>query len=185
MVSVLTVIIIVIVVVLLIYLISVYNMLVGLRNNNKKSYSNIDVLLKQRNDEIPNLVETVKGYMKHERNLLEQITKIRSAITGAHSMGERAAADNMMHDALKTLFAVAENYPKLKANENFMKLQNRITGLENEIADRREFYNESVTIYNTRIESFPTLVFAKLFSFKHFDWFKATEKDKKAVKTSF
>jgi len=168
------------------YLISIYNGLVELRNNIKKSWANIGVLLKQRSDELPKLIESVKGYMKHEKTLLTDLTKARTSFLNARTMGEKAAADNMITGALKSIFAVAENYPNLKANENFIQLQNRISGLENELSDRREFYNDSVNTYNIRIQSFPDMIFARWFSFtESFEMFKATETEKQDVKVKF
>ena len=125
-----------------IYAAGIYNGLVQVKNNIKKSWANIDVLLKQRANELPKLINTVKGYMTHERETLEKLTQARTQFLNAGTVAEKASADNMMSQALKSLFAVAENYPNLKANENFMQLQGRISGLENEIADRREFYND-------------------------------------------
>ncbi|MFH1364254.1 MAG: LemA family protein, partial [Candidatus Aenigmatarchaeota archaeon] len=144
-----------IVIVVAFYLIAIYNGLVRLRNNIKKSWANINVLLKQRTDELPKLVASVKGYMKYEKSVLTTLTNARTQFLNAKTMAQKAAADSMITSTLKTLFAVAENYPKLRANENFMQLQNRISGIENELADRREFYNDSVNNFNIRIESFP------------------------------
>jgi LemA protein len=152
--------------------------LVQVKNQIDKAWANIDVLLKQRNDELPNLVEAVKGYMKHEKKLLEGIARARTAVMFARSMGEKASASGELSTGLFTLFAVAENYPTLKASVNFIKLQARITGLENEIADRREFYNDAVTIYNTRIDSFPDLVIARMMKFKPREFFKAAEAER-------
>lgn len=166
-------------------LIIIYNNLIRLRNNTDKSWANIDVLLKQRSNEIPNLINTVKGYMKHEKQTLESLTKARSMILETEKLSRKAAVDNLITDLLKTVFAVAENYPDLKAVENFLKLQQRITGLENELADRREFYNDSVTIYNIRIKSIPDLIVAKMIHFKPVDLFKATAEDKKYIQVNF
>ena len=154
------------------YIIILYNGLVGLCNHVRKSWADIDVLLKQRADELPNLVEAVKGYMQYERETLEKLTKARTDFVQAQSVHDKARADSEISSAVKTLFAVAENYPDLKASQNFLRLQERITGLENEIADRREFYNASVNTYNTRIQSFPDLIFAKLFRFKNWELFE-------------
>src|SRR6266849_5778443 len=126
-----------------VYLIIVYNGLVRLRNDNARAWANIDVLLKQRHDEIPNLVETVKGYMQHERQTLVAVTQARAASISAASIGQKAQADLMLTGALRGLFAVAENYPQLKANESFLRLQNRISELEERIADPREFFKVS------------------------------------------
>ncbi|MFH1255741.1 MAG: LemA family protein [Candidatus Diapherotrites archaeon] len=167
------------------YIMIIFNSLISLKNNIDRSWANIDVLLKQRTDELPNLVETVKGYMKHEREVLENVTKARAAIMHAQTVGEKAEADNLISEALKTIFAVAEKYPNLKANENFLKLQARISGLENEIADRREFYNDSVTNYNIRIESVPDLIVAGLMKFQIRELFKIGEDEKQPVKVAF
>ena len=171
-------------VILIFYFILIYNSLVSLKNNIHKSWANIDVLLKQRSDELPNLIETVKGYMKHEKNLLTEITKARSEMLKSSTMSAKASADNIITGALKTIFAVSESYPKLQANKNFLKLQERITGLENELADRREFYNDSVTIFNTKIQSFPDMFVAGLMNAIPEQLFKVTEEESKVVKSS-
>ena len=174
-----------ILIIFLISLVIIYNGIIRLRNNIDKSWANIDVLLKQRSNEIPNLVNAVKGYMKHEKETLEKLTKIRSYIIKEKTLSKKAAADDMISELLKSIFVVAENYPNLKAGENFLKLQGRITGLENELADRREFYNDSVTIYNIRIQSFPDLMVARLMHVSPVELFKATAEDKKYVKVNF
>lgn len=163
------------------YVIIIFNSLVRLKNNIKKSWANIDVLLKQRNDELPNLVNAVKGYMKHEKGVLAELTNARTSILNAQTLSQKARADSAITKALKTIFAVAENYPTLRANENFLQLQSRISGLENEIADRREFYNDSVTNYNTRIQSFPDLLLAKTLSYAEETLFEALGNEKKKV----
>ncbi|MBN1646115.1 LemA family protein [Candidatus Woesearchaeota archaeon] len=165
--------------------IGIYNSLVRLRNDIKKSWANIDVLLKQRTDELPKLIASVKGYMKHEKGLLENITKARTQFMNAKTMSAKARADNVITGALKSLFAVAENYPNLKANENFMQLQGRISGLENELADRREFYNESVNNFNIKIQSFPDMIVARMMNAKEQEMFKVAEADKQDVKVEF
>ena len=167
------------------YVIAIYNGLIKLKNNIKKSWANIDVLLKQRSDELPKLVSTVKGYMKHEREVLENVTKARTSFLNATTVAETAAADNMISGALKSLFAVAENYPDLKANENFMQLQTRISGIENEIADRREFYNDSVNQYNIRIQSIPDIIVARMMGYQNEEMFEVTEVDKQDVEIKF
>ena len=168
------------------YIVSLYNGLVTLKNNIEKSWANIDVLLKQRSDELPKLIASVKGYMKHEKEVLTALTKARTAFLNAQSMQEKAAADNVITAGLKTIFAVAENYPNLKANENFIQLQNRISGLENELADRREFYNDSTNNFNIRIESFPDMVIAKRMGLtQKQEMFKVTEAEKQDVKVEF
>ncbi|MGD8914346.1 MAG: LemA family protein [Candidatus Thiodiazotropha sp.] len=154
---------------ILIYGVLIYNNLVRLKHDVSKAWSNIDVILKQRHDELPKLVETCKQYMKYEQETLEKVMLARSAVSSALSQGDVAAvgaAESQMRLGLGNLFAVAENYPDLKANDTFLHLQSRITGLENSIADRREFYNDSVNINNVRIEQFPDLILAKHFGFK-------------------
>jgi len=165
-------------------IIIIYNNFVRLKNNIDKSLANINVLLKQRSNEIPNLVSVVKGYMKHEKETLESLTKARSFLLKANTLSQKAAADNAITELMKNIFAIAENYPDLKAGENFLKLQKRITGLENELADRREFYNDSVTIYNIRIQSIPDLIVARLMHLNRINLFKATEEDLKYVKVN-
>ena len=134
---------------------TVYNGLVQVRENIKKSWANIDVLLMQRSDEIPKLIKTVKAFATHEKEMFDSVMAAREKYLGASSVGEKADADNMLSGALKSVFALSEAYPELRSNENFIQFQNRISGLENEIADRREFYNESVNNYNIRIQSLP------------------------------
>ncbi|HVO64369.1 MAG TPA: LemA family protein [Terriglobales bacterium] len=165
----------------LVYAIIIYNELVRLRNDNDRAWANIDVLLKQRHDEIPNLVETVKGYMQHERQVLENVTAARSSALNAITVGQKAQADLLMTGALRGLFAVAENYPQLKANENFLKLQNRISELEERIADRREFFNDDVNTYNTRIRQIPDVFLANFMSLKPREMFKVSEEDRRLV----
>ena len=167
------------------YIIMIFNGLIRLRNNIEKSWANIDVLLKQRTDEIPRLVECVKGYMKHEREVLQRVTEARTAFLNARTMSEKASSSEMIGGALKTLFAVAENYPNLKANENFMQLQRRISGLESEIADRREFFNDSVNNYNIRIQSFPDLIMAGMMGFARRDLFQVSAAARSTVGISF
>jgi LemA protein len=158
-----------------------YNELVRLRNDNDRAWANIDVLLKQRHDEIPNLVETVKGYMQHEQQTLLAVTQARAASMNAASVRQKAQADLMMTGALRGLFGVAENYPQLRANENFLKLQNRISELEERIADRREFFNDDVNTYNTRIGQIPTVFVASFMNLKPRDMFKVSEEDRRLV----
>ncbi|MEM7822154.1 MAG: LemA family protein [Candidatus Aenigmatarchaeota archaeon] len=174
-----------IIVALVAYFVIVYNSLVRLRNNINKAWSNIDVILKQRHDEIPKLVEACKGYMKYEREVLEKITELRTRWASATTITEKAKISDAISSTLKTLFAVAENYPQLKANENFLQLQSRITGLENELADRREFYNDSVNNYNIRIQSIPDKFIASLLGYKPIELFKATEEERKDVEIKF
>jgi LemA protein len=158
-----------IVVAILIYAVMIYNNLVQLKHNVSKAWANIDVLLKQRHDELPKLVETCKQYMRFEQETLEKVMHARAAVHNAAHQGDVGAvgtAENQLRLGLGHLFAVAENYPDLKANDTFLHLQSRITGLENSIADRREFYNESVNLNNIRIEQFPDVILARMFSFK-------------------
>lgn len=165
----------------LVYAIIIYNELVRLRNDNDRAWANIDVLLKQRHDEIPNLVETVKGYMQHERQVLENVTAARASALSAITVAQKAQADLLMTGALRGLFAVAENYPQLKANENFLKLQNRISELEERIADRREFFNDDVNTYNTRIRQIPDVFLANFMSLKPREMFKVSDEDRRQV----
>ncbi len=169
----------------LIYAVILYNGLVRLRNENDRAWANIDVLLKQRHDEIPNLVETVKGYMQHEQQTLLAVTQARADAMNASSVGQKALADLKVASALHGLFAVAENYPQLKANENFLKLQNRITELEEHIADRREFFNDDVYTYNTRIGQIPDVFVASFMNLKRREMFKVSEQDRSQVEVSF
>lgn len=157
-----------ILVVILIYAVFLYNNLVALKHNVEKAWSNIDVLLKQRHDELPKLVETCKQYMKYEQETLEKVMQARAAVFKAREQGDMAAlgpAEMQLRAGLGNLFAVAESYPDLKANDNFRHLQERISGLENAIADRREFYNESANQNNIRIEQFPDVIIARFFKF--------------------
>src|SRR6202140_3135135 len=169
----------------LVYVVILYNELVRLRNDNDRAWANIDVLLKQRHDEIPNLVETVKGYMQHEQQTLTAITQARAASMNAASVGQKAEADAMMTGALRGLFAVAENYPQLKANENFLKLQTRISELEDRIADRREFFNDDVNTYNTRIGQIPEVFIASFLELKPRSMFKVSDEDRRLVEVRF
>ncbi len=144
-------------IVLVAYVVGIYNTLVRLANNIDKAWSNIDVILKQRHDEIPKLVEVCNSYMIHERETLESVTKARTAYREGLNINDKAQAENQIVGALGKLFAVAEQYPDLKANQEFLAVQQRISALENTIADRREFYNDSVNLYNIAIEQIPTL----------------------------
>lgn len=163
----------------------IYNSLITAKVRIQEALSQIDVQLKRRTDLIPNLVETVKGYAKHEKELLENITKARSSLMKADGVKEKAEANNMLSDTLKSLFAVAENYPQLKANENFAKLQDELTDTENKIAYSRQFYNSTVLDYNTKIQVFPNNIVAGMFNFKQEEFFETEEEERKAVKVSF
>lgn len=169
----------------LIYAVILYNGLVRLRNENDRAWANIDVLLKQRHDEIPNLVETVKGYMQHEQQTLLAVTQARAASLHASSIGQKAIADLQIASALRGLFVVAESYPQLKANQNFLRLQNRITELEERIADRREFFNDDINTYNTRIGQIPDVFVASFMGLKPREMFKVSDEDRKQVAVSF
>ncbi len=164
------------------YLFSIYNGLIQLRNNIDKAWSNIDVLLKQRSDLVPNLVETVKGYAKHEKGIFENVAEMRSAMMQAQGPAAKAKANDMLTSALRSIFAVAENYPKLEASNNFLELQKQLAAIENQIADRREFYNDSVMLYNTRIKVLPDTIAARIMGYKDKEYFKATEEEKKNVR---
>lgn len=159
----------------LVFSVGIYNGLVRLKNNVGKAWSNIDVVLKQRHDELPKLVETCKQYMKFEQDTLEKVMKARSAVFAAREAGNIGAlgqAEGQLRGVLGGLFAVAENYPDLKANQTFANLQSRISALENTISDRRELYNESVNLNNTRLEQFPDSLIARFGSFKIFEFLK-------------
>jgi LemA protein len=147
---------------LLAYSIVVFNGLVRLRNEIRRAWSNVDVLLKQRADEVPNLVQVVKGYAAHERDVIERVTLARARYLQARSVREVGAADDAVRGAVDGLVAVAEAYPQLKADQQFLRLQRRLSEIEDAIADRRELYNDTVTAYNTRIDTFPDLVYAGL-----------------------
>ncbi len=168
----------------LLYIIMIFNNLVSLKNNVKKAWANIDVLLKQRHDELPKLVETCKQYMSYEAPTLEKITALRAKSMQAREQGDISSlgkVEGLLKGTLGHLFALAENYPDLKANQTFLHLQGRISGLENSIADRRELYNESVTLNNIRIEQIPDILVAKLFGFKHFVPLEFGEEETKDV----
>lgn len=163
-----------------VYGILCFNRLVSLRHNLKAAWSNIDVLLKQRHDELPKLVTTCRQYMKYEQDTLEKVTLARSRVSNAMQDGnllELGAAESMMHNSLGRLFALSEAYPDLKSNESFMRLQSRITTLENSIADRREFYNDSVNVNNIAVEAFPTNLVANWFAFKTAPLFQVAEEE--------
>jgi LemA protein len=172
------------VIIAVIYAISIYNRLVNLKHNVKKAWGNIDVLLKQRHDELPKLVSTCKEYMEYESETLERIVNARSRAWAARESGDIAglgAAEGALRLGLGQLFALAENYPQLKANETFQHLQARISGLESSIADRREFYNEAVNINNIGIEEFPDLLIARMFNFGSFSLLEFDEAEIKDV----
>ena len=171
-------------VVTVLYVIIVYNRLVSIKHNVDLAWSNIDILLKQRHDELPKLVAACQQYMKHERETLQRVTEARSRVAQAResgNMGALGAAEGMLRMGLGELFAVVEDYPELKADQSFMHLQGRITGLENQIADRREFYNDAVNINNVAIEVFPDVIIAGWFRFVPRDLLEFSEAEKADV----
>ncbi|MCL6089035.1 MAG: LemA family protein [Candidatus Marsarchaeota archaeon] len=167
------------------FFIVAYNSLVTMRTRIDGSWSQIDVQLKRRFDLVPNLVETVKGYAKHEKDVFTEVTKARAATASAGTMAEKAKADNMLSGTLKSLFAVAENYPQLKANENFKMLQEELSGIESKIAYARQFYNDTVLSYNTAIQTVPTNFVAGAFGFAPREFFKAEGAERENVKVKF
>jgi len=175
----------VVVVLLVLYAIYVYNALASNKVRIKEALSSIDIQLKRRVDLIPNLVETVKGYAKHEKGIFENVTKARSAMLGATSVEDKAQSNNMLTGALKSLFAVAENYPTLKASDNFKELQEELSDTENKIAYSRQFYNANVRDYNAMLVGFPSGTIGQMFGFTQEAFFVATEAEKKEVKVNF
>lgn len=168
-----------------VYILMLYNGLVTLRVRIKEAWSQIEVQLKRRSSLIPNLIETVKGYAKHEKSVFENVTKARSAMLSAKNPRQAAAAENMLAGALKTLFAVAEAYPDLKASDNFKELQEELSDTETKIAASRQFYNSNVMEYNTKIQVFPSMLIARLFNFQKEDFFEADEAAKEEIKVKF
>ncbi len=168
-----------------IIIIATYNKLISLRNRVKNSWAQIDVQLKKRFNLIPNLVDTVKGYAKHEKTVLTDITKARNMMQKAKDVNAKAAAENQLSGALKSLFAVAENYPDLKASQNFMQLQEELSGMESKIAYARQFYNDMVMRFNTAIQTFPTNVFAGMLKFTEQQHFETAGKERENVKVKF
>ncbi len=169
----------------ILYFTSIYNGLIVLSKNIDKAWANIDVLLKQRHDEIPKLIKVCEGYMKYEQQTLERITAARTACLNAKNVGELSQAEGELAKSLKTLFAVAENYPELKANQNFVQLQQRVSYLENQLADRREFYNDSVNNYNIRINQIPDLFVARMLRLEPKELFKIIEEEMRDVEIKF
>ena len=174
-----------IIVLLIIYFIYSYNRFITLRNRMDNAWSQIDVQLKRRFDLIPNLMETVKGYMKHEKDTLKEVTQARTEFLKATGPASKAQAENMLAGALKTIFAVAESYPKLKASENFMQLQEELSGTESKIAYARQFYNDTVLEYENKRERFPTNLIANMFNFGERQFFKTAETERENVKVKF
>lgn len=171
--------------VIVFWIIGLFNGLIRLKNEVANSWAQIDVQLKRRFDLIPNLVETVKGYAKHERELFTNITKARAAVMSAKSIPAKAQASNMLSDTLKSLFAVAEAYPDLKANQNFLQLQEELTGTENKISYARQHYNDIVMMFNNRLMVFPSNVFAGMLGFTQKEMFEAPAAQKEPVKVKF
>ncbi|MBI2022260.1 LemA family protein [Candidatus Daviesbacteria bacterium] len=178
-------IIIALVIIVLFWLLVTYNSLVTLRNRVREAWSQIDVQLKRRSALIPNLVEAVKGYAKHEKAVFEEVTKARSALVNAKDPHAAANANNMLTGALKSLFAVAEAYPELKASENFKQLQDEISDTETKVAASRQFYNTNVLDLNNSLETVPSSFVGSIFGFKKEEFFKATEEEKKDIEVKF
>lgn len=174
------------IIVIVLFFVSIYNSLIGLRNRVKNAWSQIDVQLKRRHDLIPNLIESVKGYMIHERQIMENITKYRSQAMDASTVGDKAKAEGMLSGALGQLRVQVENYPDLKANQNFLALQEELTSTENKISFSRQSYNDQVLFFNNKIQMFPSNIIAGMFSFKEEEFFEIEDKTEKAVpKVSF
>ena len=181
------VILLVILALVVLYFVMTYNSLISIKNNVEKAWANINVLLKQRNDELPKLIDTCKIYMKHEAQTLENVTRARMGADAAretHNIGALGAAESALAASIGGLYAVAENYPDLKADQTFLNLQQRITGLENQIADRREFYNDSVNVSNVRVAQFPDLIVAKVFNFEPSELLKFAAEELKDIDVS-
>lgn len=172
-------------VVVVVWAIAVYNGLITLKNRVEEAWSDIDVQLKRRYDLIPNLINTVKGYAAHEKELLEKVTQARAAAMGAQTPHDKEQAENMLSGTLKSLFAVAENYPDLKANQNFLELQRELTDTEDKIQAARRFYNGNVRDFNTKIEVFPSNIVANMLKFAKREFFEAEEAEKENVKVAF
>lgn len=177
---------IVLIVFVILFFVSIYNALIRLRNQVKNAWAQIDVQLKRRHDLIPNLIETVKGYMTHERQIMENITKYRSQAMNAQTVGEKAQAESLLSGALGQLRVQVENYPDLKANQNFLALQEELTATENKISFARQNYNDQVMMYNNKIQMFPSNIVAGMFNFKEEEFFEIENQTEKAVpKVSF
>ncbi|MBZ5542142.1 MAG: LemA family protein [Acidobacteriia bacterium] len=174
-----------VVVALILYFVGIYNNLVTLKNDIDRSFANIDVILKQRHDELPKLIDTCKGYMQYEQKTLQAVTEARTAYMRATTPADKMQSDNMMTGALKTLFAVAEKYPDLKANTNFMQLQGRITELETKIAGQRTTFNEDVNVFNIRIAQIPANFVAGFMRLQPHALFQAAEADREDVQVKF
>ncbi len=180
-----TLIVLVAVVLLVLWIVGIYNGLITLKNRVDEAWSDIDVQLKRRYDLIPNLVETVKGYATHERELFEKVTQARTQAMGAGTVAEKGQAENMLSGTLKSLFAVSENYPELKANQNFLELQRELTDTEDKIQASRRFYNGNVRDFNIKIEVFPDMIIAKQLGFTKREFFEIEQKEKEPVQVKF
>ncbi len=167
------------------WVVGMYNGLVQGRNRVRNAWSQIDVQLQRRFDLLPNLVETVKGYMKHEEDTLTKVTELRTSWANATTVEQKVELDNQLSGALKTIMAVSENYPDLKANQNFMQLSQELTNTENKISFSRQFYNDTVTIYNTKLQAFPSNIIAGMFNFTRSELFKTDEASRQNVKVDF
>lgn len=178
-------IILIVVAAVVLWVIAVFNGLIRLKNRTDEAWSDIDVQLKRRHDLIPNLIETVKGYAAHERQAFESVTNARAKAIGAQGIEEKGKAENMLSGTLKTLFAVAENYPQLKANENFLQLQNELSDTENKIQAARRFYNGNVRDLNIKIETFPSRIIAGMLGFKKREFFEAEAGEKEVPQVKF
>jgi LemA protein len=172
-------------VLLALYVVVAYNRLVRLRNRIANAWAQVDVQLRRRYDLIPNLVETVKGYARHERETFEAVTQARSEAINAQGVAPQAQAENMLTNALKSLFAVAEAYPELKANQNFLALQEELTSTEGRIAYARQFYNDSVLQLNTKVQTFPSNIIANMFGFREQEYFEADDTSRGPVSVQF
>ena len=181
----LLIILIVIIIIILVAIVAIYNGLVTARNKVKNAWAQIDVQLNRRADLIPNLVETVKGYAGHEKTVFEDVTAARAGLVNANGVKEIGEANNQLSSTLKTLFAVAENYPELKANENFKELQAQLAQTEDKIAYSRQFYNDTVLMYNNKCQTFPSNIFAGMFGFKEADFFEAAGEARSVPKVEF
>ncbi len=171
--------------VLVAYLVMLYNSLVQVKNNVEKTFKNIDVLLMQRHDELPKLIDTCKGYMKHEWAILEKLTTLREHYADANKMDDKTKIENQLNQQYLTLAGRWEAYPDLKAQQSFIQVQERITGLESAIADRRELFNDSINIYNIQIARFPDMILAKIFGYSKMTYLEVPEEKKADVKMVF
>nr|WP_295605093.1 LemA family protein [uncultured Methanobrevibacter sp.] len=181
----LLIILIAIIIIILVAIVAIYNGLVTARNKVKNAWAQIDVQLNRRADLIPNLVETVKGYAAHESSVFEDVTAARAGLMNANGVKEISEANNQLSSTLKTLFALAENYPELKANENFKELQAQLAQTEDKIAYSRQFYNDTVLMYNNKCQTFPSNIFAGMFGFKEADFFEAAGEARSVPKVEF